>query len=141
MVVEDWNNLLQKHGCRLTAPRRAVVKTLVNSNRALTPVEAYEEARKQCPSLGLVSVYRTLEKLEELGLIQRVHQTKNCQAFIRSGEGHQHLLICSKCGNTVYFNGDQLGQLFYAISKSTGFYIENHWLQAYGLCKSCQAVS
>jgi len=141
MLVEEgnWFDILQKSGCRLTAPRRAVVEALLGSARALTPVEVFDAARKYCPGLGLVSVYRTLEKLEELGLVQRVHQTKSCQAFISAGEGHQHVLVCTQCGKAVLFEGDQLDPLFNSVSKTTGFQIESHWLQVFGLCKTCRS--
>jgi len=137
----NWFAILQKSGCRLTAPRRAVVEAVIGSSRALTPVEVFEVAREQCPGLGLVSVYRTLEKLEELGLVQRVHQTRDCQGFIPAGEGHQHLLVCTHCGKAVLFEGDQLDPLFHSISETTGFQIESHWLQVFGLCETCRSNS
>jgi len=90
--------------------------------------------------LGLVTVYRTLEKLEELGLIQRVHQTHGCQAFIASGNGHEHLLICTKCGMTVRFSGDELDPLIQSISYKTGYKVEEHWLQLFGLCLECKKL-
>ena len=136
----NWFEILQKNGCRLTLPRKAVAETM-EGNTALTPVEVYEAARKQCPGLGLVSVYRTLEILEQLGLVQRVHQTKGCQAFVRTGDGHQHLLVCQNCGKAILFEGDHLDPLFNSISESTGFQIESHWLQVFGLCKSCRSDS
>jgi Fur family transcriptional regulator, ferric uptake regulator len=139
--TENWFEILQKNGCRLTAPRRAVVETMEGNMHALTPVEVFDQARTQCPGLGLVSVYRTLEKLEQLGLVQRVHQTRSCQAFIKKGDGHQHLLVCHNCGKAVLFEGDQLDPLFNSISKTTGFQIENHWLQVFGLCKNCRSDS
>jgi Fe2+ or Zn2+ uptake regulation protein len=104
-------------------------------------VEVYDAARKQDPHIGLVTVYRTLEKLEDLGLIQRVHQTKDCQAFIRAGDGHQHLIVCTHCGKAVLFEGDQLDPLFNSVAKTTGFQIESHWLQVFGLCKTCRSDS
>ena len=136
--TSNWFEIMQENGCRLTAPRRAVVETMEGNMRALTPVEVYDTARKKCPGLGLVSVYRTLEKLEQLGLVQRVHQTKGCQAFVRTGDGHQHLLVCHNCGKAILFEGDQLDPLFNSISKETGFQIESHWLQVFGLCKTCR---
>jgi len=139
--TSNWFEIMQENGCRLTAPRRAVVETMEDTTRALTPVEVYDAARMYCPGLGLVSVYRTLEKLEQLGLVQRVHQTKGCQAFIRTGDGHQHLLVCQNCGKAVLFEGDQLDPLFNSISKTTGFQIESHWLQVFGLCKACRSDS
>jgi len=113
--------ILQKNGCCLTEPSGAVVKSRKGNMCDLTPGEVDDEARKQCPGLGLVSVYRTLEILEQLGLVQRVHQTKGCHAFIRTGAEHQHLLVCQNCDKAVLFEGDYLDILFNSIFKTTGF--------------------
>lgn len=133
-----WLSVLQESGYRLTRARQAVVETMAHSTRALTPIEVYDTTRQCCPGLGLVSVYRTLEKLEELGLIQRVHQIKGCQAFITAGEGHQHLLVCTHCGKVNLFDGDQLDVLFQSLATQTQYQIKGHWLQVFGLCEACQ---
>jgi Fur family transcriptional regulator, ferric uptake regulator len=138
MAVENWLTQLQDNGYRLTGARRAVVEIIGTSQRALTPVEVYDAARDQYPALGLVTVYRTLEKLEELGLIQRVHQPQGCQAFITAGKGHQHLLLCSKCGKTILFDGDDLDQFIQSVARKTGYQINKHWLQLFGLCENCK---
>ncbi|HET9591187.1 MAG TPA: Fur family transcriptional regulator [Anaerolineales bacterium] len=138
MVADAWLIQLQENGYRLTEARRAVVRTIQTSSRALTPVEVFDIARKKYPALGLVSVYRTLEKLEELHLIQRVHQPQGCQAFIAGGSGHEHLLLCQNCGQVMLFEGDDLDGLINAISKKTGYIIRDHWLQLFGLCEACQ---
>ena len=138
MAVENWLTQLQDNGYRLTGARRAVVEIIATSHRALTPVEVYDQARDQYPALGLVTVYRTLEKLEELGLIQRVHQPQGCQAFITAGKGHQHLLLCSKCGKTILFEGDDLDQFIKSVARRTGYQINEHWLQLFGLCENCK---
>jgi Fe2+ or Zn2+ uptake regulation protein len=135
---EDWLECLRASGYRLTSPRRAVVNTLANSQRALDATEIFDLAREQYPSLGLVSVYRTLEKLEELALIQRVHHPDGCQAFIAGFTGHQHLLICKDCGRTEFFEGDDLNMLFERVAQDSGYQISEHWLQLFGLCKNCQ---
>ena len=136
--MEDWLTQLQDNGYRLTEARRAVVEIVQSSSRALTPVEVYDAARAQHPALGLVTVYRTLEKLEELGLIQRVHQSKGCQGFITAGQGHQHLLVCSNCGQTVLFEGDDLSNFINSVARKTGYQITDHWLQLFGLCENCR---
>jgi len=138
MAIKSWLTQLQDNGYRLTGARQAVVEIIAASQRALTPVEVYDAARDQYPALGLVTVYRTLEKLEELGLIQRVHQPKGCQAFITAGKGHQHLLLCSKCGRTTLFEGDDLDQFIKSIAHKTGYQITEHWLQLFGLCENCR---
>jgi Fur family ferric uptake transcriptional regulator len=134
----SWLNELHINGYRLTEARRAVVETVSGSERALTPVQVYDAARERYPALGLVTVYRTLEKLEELGLIQRVHHEQGCQAFLPAGQGHQHLLLCSRCGRATLFSGDDLGPLFRRIAEQTGYEVQDHWLQVYGVCADCQ---
>lgn len=137
-IAPLWLEQLQKNGYRLTAARRAVVETVAASRRALSPVQVYDTARRRYPTLGLVSVYRTLEKLEELHLIQRVHQPEGCQAFIAAGEGHQHLLLCQVCGRTIFFEGDDLHTLITSLSRRTGYRINEHWLQLFGVCPTCR---
>ena len=138
MAAETWLAQLQESGYRLTEARRVVVDVIQKSKRALTPLQVFDLARKKYRELGLVSVYRTLEKLEELGLVQRVHQPQGCQAFIRAGEGHQHLLLCQKCGTATLFDGDDLDGLINSIARKTGYQIKEHWLQLFGLCENCQ---
>jgi len=138
--AQDWLACLQDHGYRLTAPRRAVVETMARSQRALTPAEVYAQARQRYPRLGLVTVYRTLEKLETLGLIQRVHSPSGCQAFTSAFSGHQHLLICQRCGRVAFFSGDQeeMEALTASVARQSGYQIRDHWLQLLGLCQHCQ---
>jgi Fur family ferric uptake transcriptional regulator len=138
MTAENWLTALSENGYRLTGSRRAVVEIVAASPRALTPLEVFDLARNTYPDLGLVTVYRTLEKLEELHLIQRVHQPKGCQAFVTASQGHQHLLLCQKCGTVTFFEGDDLENLFSAIAGRTGYQIQLHWLQLFGLCKDCR---
>ncbi len=138
MSAEPWLVQLQDNGYRLTGARRAVVEIVVSSTHALTPVEVYDAAREKYPDLGLVSVYRTLEKLEELKLIQRVHQPKGCQAFITAGTGHQHLLLCSECGQTTLFEGDDLDNFIQSVARKTGYQVSEHWFQLFGLCPNCK---
>jgi Fur family ferric uptake transcriptional regulator len=138
MTAETWLTQLQENGYRLTEARRVVVDVIQKSRQALTPVQVFDRARKKYRELGLVSVYRTLEKLEELGLVQRVHQPQGCQAFITAGTGHQHLLLCQKCGTTAFFEGDDLDGLIKSIARRTGYQIKEHWLQLFGLCANCK---
>jgi Fe2+ or Zn2+ uptake regulation protein len=133
-----WLEKLQTNGYRLTESRRTVVEIMAKSKRALSPLEVYDLARGQHAGLGLVTVYRTLEKLEELQLIQRVHQPRGCQAFIAAFTGHQHLILCSQCGKVEFFAGDNLDGLFEQIGGQTGYHVEDHWLQLFGVCADCR---
>ncbi len=135
----EWLQSLEANGCRATPTRRAVVETLAASQRALSPLEIYEICHAQYRRMGLVTVYRTVEKLEELGLVQRVHQPSGCQAFIAAAVGHQHLLICQDCGKVTFFSGENeaMDTLLSEVSAQSGYHIETHWLQLFGRCAQC----
>ncbi|HWQ83165.1 MAG TPA: Fur family transcriptional regulator [Anaerolineales bacterium] len=136
----QWLVCLQENGYRLTEPRRAVVAAIASSQQALNPFDVFEKARSNYPRLGLVTVYRTLEKLEELGLIQRVHQPSGCQAFVTAFSGHQHLLICQRCGRVEFFDGDveKMDGLMHVVAQNSGYQLQSHWLQLFGVCGNCQ---
>lgn len=139
-LVAEWLACLKANGYRLTAPRQAVVEVLTNRHYILSPQDVYEYARERYPKLGLVTVYRTIEKLEELGLLQRVHRPSDCQGFVAAFSGHQHLIICQECGVVEYFDGDHEGidRLMATIEAQSGYRIHEHWLQLFGTCDRCQ---
>lgn len=141
-LAQEWLAHLQTNGYRLTAPRQAVVETIAGSKYVLNPLEVYEQARLRYKRLGLVTVYRTMEKLEQLGLLQRVHQPSGCQGFVPASIGHQHLLICQNCKRVESFQGDleRMDALIDEVRKNSGYSIEDHWLQLFGLCSACQGV-
>jgi Fe2+ or Zn2+ uptake regulation protein len=136
--TEQWLEKLQTSGYRLTGPRQAVVEILAESQFTLDAAQVFLQSRQNYPSIGLVTIYRTLEKLEEVGLILRVHQSNGCHSFIAAPQGHQHLLICRTCRRAEYFSGDNLAPLMTTIGEERGFSIQEHWLQLFGLCSHCQ---
>ncbi|HNT26220.1 MAG TPA: Fur family transcriptional regulator [Anaerolineales bacterium] len=137
-LSQAWLDTLQAGGYRITRPLQVIVEILANSTRALGPVNIYDLARKEYPKTGLVTVYRALEKLEATGLVQRVHQADGCHAYLRAANGHEHILLCSLCGQVVYFAGDDLSDLIARVEGQSGFTIQEHWLQFHGLCANCQ---
>ena len=142
-LVAECLSRLEANGYRLTAPRRAVVEIIALSQHVLTPIDIFEQARPNHARLGLVTVYRTLEKLEELELVQRVHQPSGCQAFIAAFSGHQHILICQGCGRVEFFSGeeDQIETLMSHVGQACGYQVQSHWLQLFGVCRQCQDIN
>lgn len=134
----EWIKLLQRCGCRNTEARNTIVDVILETDRALEPLEIFEIGRKRQSGLGLVTVYRTLEKLEELGLVQRVHQPGACNRYLRAPQGHQHLLICTTCGKAEFFNGDNLTPLMSEVANTSGYTVTEHWFQLFGQCANCQ---
>ncbi len=140
-TTTQWLDRLQESGYRRTDRCEAIVRSILSSQRALDPVEIFDAVRSEIPGLGLVTVYRTIQKLEELGLIERLHQDADCRRVLPAAQGHQHFLVCSTCGSVLHFGGDNLSGLIEHIAAQTGFEIREHWLQLFGLCPDCRAVA
>ncbi|MCL0029523.1 transcriptional repressor [Dehalococcoidia bacterium] len=130
-------SLLSQKGYKLTAQRRAVIDVVVNSHEHLAPAALYERVRRTHPAIGLVTVYRTLEMLHELGLICRVHRGEK-HGYTLAPSGHHHHLVCAQCGTVADFTGCELEVLQQRLSQETGFKIEGHLLQFVGHCRNCQ---
>ncbi len=137
-IVIAWSEQLRSAGYKITRQRRAVLQVLAERNAHWRPWEIYQRARQRCPALGLTTVYRTLDILCELGLVQRVHLEQGCHSFAPVSQGHSHHLICRKCGEVTEFEGCDLSPLLERVSRSTGFVIEEHWLELFGTCPACQ---
>ena len=78
---------LSARGLRLTRQRRAVLDAIAATPSSLSPLQVYDAARDRCPELGLTTVYRTLEVLDEIGALRRVHGHDHCESFVPASAG------------------------------------------------------
>jgi Fur family ferric uptake transcriptional regulator len=125
-------------GCRVTQPRRAVIRALLEDEGHSSPAEVHARAKVHCPSVGLVTVYRTLDLLTQMGFVRRIHADDGCHGYAISTNGHRHHLICRDCGATVEFEGCDLTSFLARVSQETGYTIEDHLLELVGICAMCQ---
>jgi Fur family transcriptional regulator, ferric uptake regulator len=137
-TIDIWQKELSRKGYRITRPRKVILDIIAASNRPLTPMDIFYQARAVMQNIGLVTVYRTVEKLEELKLIDRIHHHGQCQTVFRGTHGHQHLLVCTSCGQSAYFDGLKAEEQFSSIGDNYGYKVTGHWLQLSGLCPQCQ---
>ena len=137
-MINLQENLHQK-GLRMTSQRKLVMSVLKQSATPLSAQSIHQRVLDQNKEIGLASVYRTLTLLTDLGLIRRVHDHEDCQGYVLASPGHHHHLVCRLCGRAVEFSGaDDLSKFISFIEENTGFTIEEHLLQFYGVCPECQ---
>jgi Fur family ferric uptake transcriptional regulator len=129
---------LGQAGYRITQPRRAVIRALLEDRGFSSPMEVHEGAQKYCATVGLVTVYRTLDLLSELGFVRRIHTEDGCHGYAIANHGHHHHLICSRCGAAIEFEGCDLSPFLARVSRETGYVIEDHLLELVGVCSACQ---
>jgi Fe2+ or Zn2+ uptake regulation protein len=132
-------NALAEAGYSDTASRRAVVDVLCSSRTGVTPSDLVTRGRRSHAHLGQVTVYRTLEILEHLGLVRKLHQEDGCSSWVVTSATHGHHVICRSCGTAVEFEGCSIDAVLKRVSQSTGFSIEGHWLEMFGKCPACRS--
>jgi Fur family ferric uptake transcriptional regulator len=129
---------LRSRGYKLTQQRVAVLKVVYEAGEHLTPAQVYGRAGEMCSSLGLTTVYRTLELLLELGFVSRVHLDEGCHAYALVRERGGHHLVCQACHRVVDFPCRGLTELIEEATEGTGFRVESHFLELVGLCSDCR---
>jgi Fur family ferric uptake transcriptional regulator len=132
---------LRRHGYKLTPQRRSVIRAIAASPDHLTPADIYQKVRQDHHTIGLVTIYRTLEILASLELICELHAGGSCRSYTIGAPEHHHHLICSNCGEVIDFAGYDLSPLEQRLSRETGFEIEGHLLEFIGRCRACQRVA
>jgi len=131
-------SILRRRGLKITPQRLAILDAVASSHEHLTPAEIYKRVSRDHPGIGLVTIYRTLEVLTELGLICEMHMGGNCRSYLmRRPSGHHHHLICSDCGAVIDFTNCNLDELEERLIRETDFTINGHLLEFLGQCPDC----
>jgi Fur family transcriptional regulator, ferric uptake regulator len=145
-------------GYHNTRARRAVLQALVDARGQATPNELLTLGREFHSELGLVTVYRTLDILSELGLVRKLHLQHGCHTYAVSPaamqaaghppaetpqpaalpEQHAHHIICQQCQRAVEFAGCDIAAVVAQVEAQTGYRVRDHWLEMFGICPECQ---
>ena len=140
----DMNTLkenLKQKGYKLTPQRRAILDTIIEKEGMhLTVEEIYDEVKKNCPEIGLATVYRTVLLYEEIGVVSKLELNDGCSRYeiVHSDEEHMHHhLICNVCKSVYEVEDDLLDELEERIQKTYGFNILDHSVKFYGICSKC----
>ena len=137
-ILKVWEESLKAAGYRVTRPRKQVMEIITSSTTPLTPQDIYLQTLELDDPPGIASVYRTLDMLDDLGLIQQIHQPGGCHGIWPSFEGHKHSLICKDCRQIIVIEGsDQMEGYISSIEEQTGYRVDDHWLQFFGMCEAC----
>jgi Fur family ferric uptake transcriptional regulator len=130
---------LGEAGYRRGGARTAVVEALARHGCAVTALELEEELRRRKVRVGRASVYRALEVLEELRLVQRLEAARGVAGYERvdpSGHHHHHA-ICWRCGRMEPFEDRRLERAIGQVAEQVPFEIAEHDVVLRGLCKRC----
>lgn len=139
-LLDAFKELLRKNGLKFTSQREAILQTLYDNPKHFTPENLYLLVKQKYPDLntGITTVYRTLNLLEENGLVSSISLGIQGKKFELSNKPHHDHLICEICGKIVEFEDEEIEALQHAIAKAHEFKPTDHLMQLYGICSSCQ---
>jgi Fur family ferric uptake transcriptional regulator len=128
-------------GYRRGGARRAILELLDEQSCALTAAQIQEALSKRKRDVSRSSVYRVMEELEEIGLLQRVEVGQGTVRYeaARGGPGHHHHLVCEHCGRLQPFTDDGLERAIRRLSERVPLRVSEHEIVIRGACDTCAA--
>ncbi|CAM3240263.1 ferric iron uptake transcriptional regulator [Vagococcus fessus] len=134
---------LHEGGYKLTPQREATVLVLLENDKDhMSAEEIYMLVKQKSPEIGLATVYRTLEMLTDLKIIDKISFNDGVSRYDLRKEGAQHFhhhLLCLECGSIEEIEEDLLGDVEKIVEKRFNFLVKDHRLTFHGVCRKCQA--
>lgn len=128
---------LARAGARVTGPRRRVAELIGGRTGHFTAADLLEDAARRDLPAGRATVFRSLELLVELGLVERLDLPTGGHAYIRCEPVHHHHVVCGACGRSVEVEDCGMTAVAREVARRTGFSIDGHRLELYGRCPDC----
>ena len=138
-LLERFKRVLRDNGLKYTKQREVLLQTLYNNSEHFTPEQLYLYIKERHPGLnvGIATVYRSLNLLEESGMVTSISFGAQGKKFELANKPHHDHMICRQCGLIVEFEDQIIEKRQLAIAKEHGFKLTGHIMQLYGVCSEC----
>jgi Fur family ferric uptake transcriptional regulator len=128
---------LKERGLRMTPQRRAIVAEVMSANGHISPATVAKRVQDRIPGVNASTVYRTLNLLEEVGILSHTHLESGAEYHRRAESQHVHL-TCSRCGAEDSLSLAEAERLHDLVKKHHGFEPDLTHFAISGLCAGCQ---
>jgi Fur family transcriptional regulator, ferric uptake regulator len=141
--TDSWathaQRVLAQNNHHTGAARQALLELLDSQQCALSAIEIEDALRTGERPVGRASIYRILDELERLRLVQKVQIGQSMARYepVRSGEGHHHHLVCDSCGTVMPFADDDLENAIRKLSRRVPMRVAEHEIVLHGACRDC----
>ncbi|AWI12761.1 MULTISPECIES: Fur family transcriptional regulator [Bacillaceae] len=140
--LEKIKKMLHTSSYKLTPQREATVRVLLeNEEDHLSAEDVYLLVKEKSPEIGLATVYRTLELLTELKVVDKINFGDGVSRYDLRKEGAAHFhhhLVCIECGSVEEIQEDLLDDVEAIVEEKWNFIVKDHRLTFHGICKNCQ---
>jgi len=130
---------LEDAGYRLTGPRRALADLIADrGGSTFRAADLVADARARRLGIGRATVFRAIELLVSVGAVERVDLQSGEHAYVACVPTHHHHVICSRCARATEIGDLGLGAVAREVARRTGYRVDEHRLELFGLCPMCQ---
>jgi Fur family ferric uptake transcriptional regulator len=145
-AVNEWaahaRTVLERDGYRASAPRAAVVDAIAELGCSVTAREIADLLAHRGRAVGLASIYRALELLDRLRLVQRFEVGEGVARYepAHPGGAHHHHLVCERCGHVSAFEDPDLERAIERLSHRVDYAVDAHDVTLRGECPACHST-
>jgi Fur family ferric uptake transcriptional regulator len=136
-MTQDWERRLREQGFRIT-PQRQFVLEAVERLRHGTPEEILVEVQRTASGVNLSTIYRTLEVLEDVGLVTHAHIGHGSPTYHAVDEDMHIHLVCDRCAAVVSVPAGEAKGFVARLESGYGFHTDISHVSVHGLCDSCK---
>lgn len=137
----DYASLWHERGFRVTPQRQLILDAVCQGAGHTTLPEIYARVQQMAPAINLATVYRTLDFLNEMGLVVSGDMGDGRMVYEIAGQEPHHHLVCRRCGASEQISHATVQALFDAIAGEQNFHIEMDHLVLFGTCQACHSAS
>jgi Fur family ferric uptake transcriptional regulator len=133
---------LETAGYRLTGPRRALAELIsARGGAAFTAADLVADVRARRLGIGRATVFRAIDLLESVGSVERIDLQNGEHAYVACVPAHHHHVICARCASATEIGDLGLGAVAREVARRTGYRVDEHRLELFGLCPDCQRAT
>ncbi|WP_296111721.1 Fur family transcriptional regulator [uncultured Anaerococcus sp.] len=133
----NLNDLLRDKNLRITKQRRLILEYIDKKNEPVSGQEIYLDLQDKM-AMDLSTVYRNLNILEENDLLLKTADIDGISYYQINKDDHKHFITCNNCGKKLVIESCPVHELEEEAMKETGFIINGHNFEFYGICPDCQ---
>jgi Fur family ferric uptake transcriptional regulator len=137
MTETSWHEELRSRGYRVTPQRQLVLEAIKAVDHA-TPEEICARVRETARGVNISTVYRTLELLEELGMVTHTHLGHGAPTYHLAAEANHVHLVCGNCGEISEARPELVQAFVDSLDRELGFATDVHHLTVFGRCQKCR---
>jgi Fur family ferric uptake transcriptional regulator len=136
-MAQTWDDTLRASGYRVTPQRQLVLEAVTKLEHA-TPEEIFADIHQTARGVNVSTVYRTLEVLEQVGLVTHTHLGHGAPVYHLAAEAQHVHLVCRDCEKVIQIDPAAVGSLVAVLDEKFGFETDVGHLTVYGRCADCR---